>query len=115
MTCATELAGTPAQVVDRIGELAAIGASRVYLQTLDLTHLELVAVETWTGRPRTDPLSGRGEPAKVAALHARRVSRRYAHAAKPMQATDQAAMTSHAWACQGLVAPSPIWPACTSQ
>jgi alkanesulfonate monooxygenase len=45
---ANELGGTPAQVVDRIGGLAAIGASRVYLQTLDLTdldHLELVAAE----------------------------------------------------------------------
>lgn len=45
---ANELGGTPAEVVDRIGELAAIGASRVYLQTLDLTdldHLELVAAE----------------------------------------------------------------------
>jgi alkanesulfonate monooxygenase SsuD/methylene tetrahydromethanopterin reductase-like flavin-dependent oxidoreductase (luciferase family) len=45
---ATELGGTPAEVVDRIGELAAIGASRVYLQMLDLKdldHLELVAAE----------------------------------------------------------------------
>ncbi|MDT4893347.1 MAG: hypothetical protein QOE97_2382 [Pseudonocardiales bacterium] len=40
------LAGTPAEVVDRIGEYAAIGASRLYLQVLDLAdldHLELVA------------------------------------------------------------------------
>jgi F420-dependent oxidoreductase-like protein len=40
------LAGTPQQVVDRLGEFAEAGASRVYLQTLDLAdlaHLELVA------------------------------------------------------------------------
>jgi F420-dependent oxidoreductase-like protein len=42
------LAGTPAQLVDRIGQYAAEGSSRIYLQTLDLTdldHLELVAAE----------------------------------------------------------------------
>jgi F420-dependent oxidoreductase-like protein len=42
------LTGTPQQVVDRIGEFADAGATRVYLQTLDLTdlaHLELVAAE----------------------------------------------------------------------
>ena len=42
------LAGTPAEVVDRIGQFAALGAERVYLQTLDLDdldHLELVAAE----------------------------------------------------------------------
>ena len=40
------LAGTPAQVVDKIGRFAEMGASRLYLQTLDLSdldHLELVA------------------------------------------------------------------------
>ena len=40
--------GTPAEVVDRIGELAELGATRMYLQVLDLTdldHLELVATE----------------------------------------------------------------------
>ncbi len=40
--------GTPAEVVDRIGEYAALGATRMYLQVLDLTdldHLELVATE----------------------------------------------------------------------
>jgi F420-dependent oxidoreductase-like protein len=45
---ANGLAGSPAEVVDRIGEYAAIGATRVYLQTLDLAdldHLELVASE----------------------------------------------------------------------
>ncbi|MCW2495876.1 LLM class F420-dependent oxidoreductase [Jatrophihabitans sp.] len=42
------LAGTPAEVVDRIGEFAALGVTRLYLQTLDLhdlDHLELVASE----------------------------------------------------------------------
>jgi F420-dependent oxidoreductase-like protein len=42
------LAGTPAELVDRIGEFAGIGVSRLYLQVLDLAdldHLELVAAE----------------------------------------------------------------------
>jgi F420-dependent oxidoreductase-like protein len=42
------LAGSPAEVVDRIGQFAELGAGRVYLQTLDvddLDHLELVAAE----------------------------------------------------------------------
>ena len=42
------LAGSPAKVVDRIGDFAALGAGRIYLQTLDLDdleHLELVAAE----------------------------------------------------------------------
>jgi F420-dependent oxidoreductase-like protein len=42
------IAGTPAEAVDRIGEFAELGASRIYLQVLDLTdldHLELVAGE----------------------------------------------------------------------
>lgn len=41
-----QLAGTVAEVVDRIGEYAELGAERLYLQTNDLTdldHLELVA------------------------------------------------------------------------
>ncbi|WP_066584015.1 LLM class F420-dependent oxidoreductase [Cellulomonas timonensis] len=41
-------AGTPSAVVDRIGALAELGVSRVYLQVLDLhdlDHLELVAQE----------------------------------------------------------------------
>lgn len=40
------LAGTPGEVIDRIGEYAAAGAQRLYLQVLDLAdlgHLELVA------------------------------------------------------------------------
>jgi F420-dependent oxidoreductase-like protein len=40
--------GSPAQLVDRIGEFAAIGASRVHLRLIDLTdldHLELIAAE----------------------------------------------------------------------
>jgi alkanesulfonate monooxygenase SsuD/methylene tetrahydromethanopterin reductase-like flavin-dependent oxidoreductase (luciferase family) len=45
---ATGLAGTPAEVVDRIGQYAELGAGRMYLQTLDLDdldHLALVASE----------------------------------------------------------------------
>lgn len=45
---ANGLAGTPAEVVDKIGRFAAIGAQRLYLQVLDLSdldHLELVATE----------------------------------------------------------------------
>ena len=40
------LAGTPSELVDKIGRFAEAGASRIYLQMLDLTdlgHLELVA------------------------------------------------------------------------
>lgn len=42
------LAGTPAEVVDKIGAFGEVGASRLYLQALDLTdldQLELVAAE----------------------------------------------------------------------
>ncbi|MBQ1075848.1 LLM class F420-dependent oxidoreductase [Micromonospora sp. C31] len=42
------LAGTPAEVVDKIGRYAEIGSERLYLQVLDLAdldHLELVAAE----------------------------------------------------------------------
>jgi F420-dependent oxidoreductase-like protein len=45
---ATGLAGSPAQIVDKLGRFAAIGASRMYLQVLDLHdlgHLELIAAE----------------------------------------------------------------------
>src|SRR4051794_31119772 len=45
---ANGLAGTPAEVVDKIGQYAEAGATRMYLQTLDLAdrdHLELVAAE----------------------------------------------------------------------
>ncbi|MGK5742169.1 LLM class F420-dependent oxidoreductase [Micromonospora sp. URMC 103] len=45
---ANGLAGTPAEIVDRIGEYAAVGSQRLYLQVLDLAdldHLELVAAE----------------------------------------------------------------------
>lgn len=45
---ANGLAGSPAEVVDKIGRYAAIGASRVYLQMLDLDdldHLELIAAQ----------------------------------------------------------------------
>ena len=43
---AAGLGGTPAEVVDKIGRLAELGASRVYLQVMDLAdldHLRLVA------------------------------------------------------------------------
>ncbi|MGV9255237.1 LLM class F420-dependent oxidoreductase [Streptomyces sp. NPDC003697] len=43
---ANGLAGSPAEVVDKIGRYAEIGSRRVYLQMLDLTdldHLELIA------------------------------------------------------------------------
>ncbi|MGH3472985.1 MAG: LLM class F420-dependent oxidoreductase [Nocardioidaceae bacterium] len=42
------LAGSPDEVVDKIGQYAAVGMQRVYLQTLDLAdldHLELVAAK----------------------------------------------------------------------
>jgi alkanesulfonate monooxygenase len=42
------LAGTPAEVVDKIGRYADIGSQRIYLQVLDLDdldHLDLVAAE----------------------------------------------------------------------
>jgi alkanesulfonate monooxygenase SsuD/methylene tetrahydromethanopterin reductase-like flavin-dependent oxidoreductase (luciferase family) len=40
------VAGTPAQVVDRLGRFAEVGADRAYLQVLDLSdldHLDLIA------------------------------------------------------------------------
>ncbi|WP_426564050.1 LLM class F420-dependent oxidoreductase [Angustibacter sp. McL0619] len=43
---ATALAGTPSEVVDRIGHYAELGATRFYLQVLDLAdlaHIELIA------------------------------------------------------------------------
>ncbi|MFI9599337.1 LLM class F420-dependent oxidoreductase [Streptomyces sp. NPDC052043] len=45
---ANGLAGSPAEVVDKIGRYAAIGASRIYLQVLDLSdldHLELISTQ----------------------------------------------------------------------
>jgi F420-dependent oxidoreductase-like protein len=42
------LCGTPAEIVDKMGALAEIGASRLHLQVIDLTdldHLDLVAAE----------------------------------------------------------------------
>ncbi|MDT4918730.1 MAG: hypothetical protein QOI15_93 [Pseudonocardiales bacterium] len=42
------LAGSPGEVVDKIGRFAEVGASRMYLQVLDLddvAHLELIAAE----------------------------------------------------------------------
>ena len=45
---ANGLAGTPAELVDKLGRFAEVGATRVYLQVMDLSdigHLELVASE----------------------------------------------------------------------
>ena len=45
---ANSVAGTPAEVVDRLGAFAELGATRAYLQILDLSdidHLELIATE----------------------------------------------------------------------
>ena len=45
---ATGLAGSPAQIVDKLGRFAGVGVSRMYLQVLDLhdlDHLELIAGE----------------------------------------------------------------------
>jgi F420-dependent oxidoreductase-like protein len=42
------LAGTPAELTDKIGQFAEIGAERIYLQVIDLDdreHLELIAAE----------------------------------------------------------------------
>ncbi|MEU5159012.1 LLM class F420-dependent oxidoreductase [Streptomyces sp. NPDC020875] len=42
------LAGSPAEVVDKIGRYAAVGSSRIYLQVLDLSdldHLELISAQ----------------------------------------------------------------------
>ncbi len=42
------LAGTPQEVVDKIGRFAELGAERVYLQVMDLSdldHLDLIARE----------------------------------------------------------------------
>ena len=44
----TGLAGSPAQIVDKLGVYASLGAARIYLQVLDLhdlDHLELIAAE----------------------------------------------------------------------
>ncbi len=43
---ASGLAGTPAEVADKVGAFAGAGAERIYLQVLDLSdldHLELIA------------------------------------------------------------------------
>jgi alkanesulfonate monooxygenase SsuD/methylene tetrahydromethanopterin reductase-like flavin-dependent oxidoreductase (luciferase family) len=48
------LAGTPAEVIDKLGRLAANGAERFYLQVLDLSdldHLRLVAAEVMPHAP----------------------------------------------------------------
>lgn len=48
------LAGTPAEVVDKIGRYGELGATRVYLQMLDLSdldHLELIADQVQSKLP----------------------------------------------------------------
>ncbi|MFF7066632.1 LLM class F420-dependent oxidoreductase [Streptomyces pseudovenezuelae] len=48
------LAGTPAEVVDRIGRYAAVGSRRIYLQVLDLDdldHLELISAQVQAQLP----------------------------------------------------------------
>ncbi|MET9390798.1 LLM class F420-dependent oxidoreductase [Streptomyces sp. NPDC006624] len=48
------LAGSPAEVVDKIGRYAAIGSSRIYLQVLDLDdldHLELISSQVQSQLP----------------------------------------------------------------
>ncbi|MFJ8794788.1 LLM class F420-dependent oxidoreductase [Streptomyces sp. NPDC102462] len=48
---ANGLAGSPAEVVDKIGKYAEIGSERIYLQVLDLTdldHLELISSQIQT-------------------------------------------------------------------
>ncbi|MBB1246733.1 LLM class F420-dependent oxidoreductase [Streptomyces durbertensis] len=48
------LAGSPAEVVDKIGRYAAVGSSRVYLQLLDLDdldHLELISSQVMSQLP----------------------------------------------------------------
>jgi alkanesulfonate monooxygenase SsuD/methylene tetrahydromethanopterin reductase-like flavin-dependent oxidoreductase (luciferase family) len=45
---ANGLAGSPAEVVDKIGRYAAVGSRRIYLQILDLDdldHLELISAQ----------------------------------------------------------------------
>ncbi len=45
---ANGLAGSPAEVVDKIGRYGAIGSQRIYLQILDLDdldHLELISAQ----------------------------------------------------------------------
>ncbi|MFJ7999665.1 LLM class F420-dependent oxidoreductase [Streptomyces sp. NPDC096310] len=45
---ANGLAGSPAEVVDKIGRYAAVGSSRIYLQVMDLDdldHLELISAQ----------------------------------------------------------------------
>jgi len=45
---ANSIAGTPAEVVDRLGQFAAVGSQRQYVQIMDLQdldHLDLIAAE----------------------------------------------------------------------
>ncbi|MFJ9344580.1 LLM class F420-dependent oxidoreductase [Streptomyces sp. NPDC101733] len=57
---ANGLAGSPDEVVDKIGTYAAIGSSRVYLQLLDLDdldHLELISSRVLSQLGRATPAS----------------------------------------------------------
>jgi alkanesulfonate monooxygenase SsuD/methylene tetrahydromethanopterin reductase-like flavin-dependent oxidoreductase (luciferase family) len=48
------LAGTPAELIDKLGHFAELGAQRFYLQVLDLTdldHLRLVAEQVLPHSP----------------------------------------------------------------
>lgn len=48
------LAGTPAQVVDRIGQFAEAGVERLYLQVLDLSDLDHLALVAQQVKPQLD-------------------------------------------------------------
>jgi F420-dependent oxidoreductase-like protein len=50
------LAGTPAQVVDKIGQFAQLGAGRLYLQVLDLADLDHLALIATTVAPQVASL-----------------------------------------------------------
>jgi alkanesulfonate monooxygenase SsuD/methylene tetrahydromethanopterin reductase-like flavin-dependent oxidoreductase (luciferase family) len=49
--------GTPAQVVDRIGQLAGIGGGRVYLRLPDLTDLDHLALLAERVLPQVPPVA----------------------------------------------------------
>jgi alkanesulfonate monooxygenase SsuD/methylene tetrahydromethanopterin reductase-like flavin-dependent oxidoreductase (luciferase family) len=48
LRASSPLAGTPAEIVDKLGPFVEVGVQRVYLQLLDMSdldHLELIATE----------------------------------------------------------------------
>ena len=53
----TGLAGTPAEIVDRLGVYADMGVSRVYLQVLDLDESRLVTRTRLRCRHEARPIS----------------------------------------------------------